>query len=84
MRTTSAADRAYPFLIFREADQALIGGVTLANVRRGIVQAGTVGYWVGAAVCGARLHDARAAVLLPYIFSELSLHRDRGRLYPDQ
>ena len=25
----------------------MIGGVTLANVRRGIVQAGTIGYWVG-------------------------------------
>src|ERR1700732_3583159 len=39
------ADRSYPFIVFRESDGAMIGGVTLANVRRGIVQAGTVGYW---------------------------------------
>jgi len=39
-----AADRSYPFLVFREADGAMMGGVTLANVRRGIVQAGTIGY----------------------------------------
>src|ERR1035437_6856920 len=42
-----AADRSYPFIVFRESDGAMIGGVTLANVRRGIVQAGTIGYWVG-------------------------------------
>jgi hypothetical protein len=42
-----AADRSYPFIIFREQDGAMIGGITLANVRRGIVQAGTIGYWVG-------------------------------------
>ena len=40
-----AEDRAYPFVVFREDDGTLVGGVTLANVRRGIVQAGTVGYW---------------------------------------
>ena len=34
-----AADRSYPFIVFRESDGAMIGGVTLANVRRGIVQA---------------------------------------------
>src|ERR1700727_1254308 len=42
-----AADRSYPFIVFRESDGAMIGGVTLANVRRGIVQAGTVVFWVG-------------------------------------
>src|ERR1700749_491967 len=45
----AAADRAYPFLVFRESDDTLLGGVTRANVRRGIVQAGTIGYWVGQA-----------------------------------
>src|SRR4029079_13210413 len=40
-----AADRSYPFIIFRELDGAMIGGITLANVRRGIVQAGTIGHW---------------------------------------
>src|SRR3954463_11564186 len=42
-----ASDRSYPFVVFRESYGAMIGGVTLANVRRGIVQAGTIGYWIG-------------------------------------
>jgi len=41
-------DLAYAFLIFRGQDQALVGGLTLANVRRGVAQTGSIGYWVGA------------------------------------
>src|ERR1700728_3994858 len=51
-----AADRSYPFIVFRESDGAMIGGVTLANVRRGIVQAGTIGYSAG------RLHARRGLI----------------------
>ena len=40
-------DLAYPFFIFRRDDNALVGGLTLANVRRGCAQACTLGYWMG-------------------------------------
>ena len=77
-----SADRAYPFLIFRIADHALIGGVTLANVRRGIVQAGTVGYWTGEQFAGQGYMTLALKVLLPFIFSELSLHRIEAACIP--
>ena len=77
-----AADRAYPFIAFRDTDNALIGGVTLANVRRGIVQAGTIGYWVGAPHAH-RGHMTRALrVLLPTLFGELGLHRVEAACIP--
>ena len=38
---------AYPFFIFRTSDDALTGGITLSNVRRGVAQMGSVGYWCG-------------------------------------
>src|SRR6201986_4472180 len=38
-------DRAYPFIIIRENDSRLLGAITVANIRRGIVQSGTIGYW---------------------------------------
>src|SRR4249919_1235582 len=41
------ADLAYAFLVFRESDNALVGGLTLANLRRGVAQAGSIGYWIG-------------------------------------
>jgi ribosomal-protein-alanine N-acetyltransferase len=77
-----AGDRAYPFLVFRVTDGVLVGGVTLANVRRGIVQAGTIGYWVGEAFDGRGYMTAALRVLLPFIFSELNLHRIEAACIP--
>jgi ribosomal-protein-alanine N-acetyltransferase len=77
-----AADRAYPFLVFRTDDNMLVGGVTLANVRRGIVQTGTVGYWTGEPFAGHGYMTAALRVLLPFIFSELSLHRIEAACIP--
>ncbi len=42
------SDLAYAFLIFRASDNAMVGGLTLANIRRGVAQAGSLGYWIGA------------------------------------
>lgn len=77
-----SADRAYPFLVFRESDNALVGGVTLANVRRGIVQAGTIGYWVGQQFTGQGMMTTALRVLLPTLFGELSLHRIEAACIP--
>ena len=77
-----AEDRAYPFLVFRESDGALVGGVTLANVRRGIVQAGTLGYWVGQPYAGKGYMTAALRVLLPTLFGELNLHRVEAACIP--
>ena len=48
------SDHAYAFFIFRKQDNALVGGLTLANIRRGVAQAGSIGYWVGEPVRAAR------------------------------
>ncbi|MGL4263079.1 MAG: GNAT family N-acetyltransferase [Afipia sp.] len=77
-----AEDRAYPFLVFRESDGTLIGGVTLANVRRGIVQAGTLGYWVGQPYAGKGYMTGALRVLLPTLFGELNLHRIEAACIP--
>lgn len=76
------ADRAYPFLIFREEDGALVGGITLANVRRGIVQAGTVGYWTGEPYAGRGYMTTALRLLLPTLFGELNLHRVEAACIP--
>jgi len=77
-----SGDKAYPFLIFREGDGALLGGVTLANVRRGIVQAGTIGYWIGEPHAGQGHMTAALRVLLPSLFGELNLHRIEAACIP--
>ncbi len=76
-----AADRSYPFIVFRESDGAMIGGITLANVRRGIVQAGTIGYWVGEPHADRGYMTAALRVLLPTLFGETQFAPHRGRLH---
>ena len=43
-----AQGTALPLMMMRRADNMLLGAITLDNIRRGPVQAGTLGYWIGA------------------------------------
>src|SRR5256714_15600205 len=45
-------DLGYALLIFRQADSVLLGGLSISNVRRGVAQAASVGYWIGAPPIG--------------------------------
>ena len=38
---------AVPLFLIRRDDEALVGAITLDNIRRGPAQAGTLGYWTG-------------------------------------
>src|ERR1051325_8158820 len=69
------ADLAYAFLIFRNDDNALVGGLTLANIRRGVAQAGSIGYWVGAPFARQGYMTAAMRALVPFCFGTLPLHR---------
>jgi [ribosomal protein S5]-alanine N-acetyltransferase len=40
-------DQAYAFFLFSKEHGQLIGGLTLSHIRRGVSQAGTLGYWIG-------------------------------------
>ncbi len=77
-----ADDRSYPFIVFRESDGVMLGGITLANVRRGIAQAGTIGYWIGQPYAGQGYMTAALRVLLPVLFGELNLHRIEAACIP--
>ncbi len=69
------ADEAYPFLIFRARDHALMGGLTLSNVRRGACQAAVLGYWMGEPFAGRGFMTAAVRALLPVAHEVLHLHR---------
>jgi [ribosomal protein S5]-alanine N-acetyltransferase len=40
-------DLGYAFGVFALADDQLLGGLSLSNVRRGVTQAAQLGYWIG-------------------------------------
>jgi ribosomal-protein-alanine N-acetyltransferase len=76
-------DQAYPLFIFRAKDDALIGGITLSNVRRGVAQMASVGYWIGQphARKGHMLAAVRA--IAPFAFQKLGLHRLEAACIPE-
>lgn len=75
-------DQAYPFFLFRSADGALLGGLTIANVRRGVAQAGSLGYWIGAPFARSGYMTAAVRAILPFTFQTLHLHRLEAACIP--
>jgi ribosomal-protein-alanine N-acetyltransferase len=75
-------DTAYAFLIFRSEDRALVGGLTLANIRRGVAQTGSIGYWVGAPFAHKGYMTAAVRALIPFCFGTLRLHRLEAACIP--
>ena len=75
-------DQAYAYFLFRSGDQVLVGGLTLANLRRGVAQAGSLGYWIGAPYARRGYMTAAVAALIPYAFTVLRLHRLEAACIP--
>lgn len=76
-------DETYPFFIFRRRDGILLGGCTLTNVRRGIAQTASLGYWIGAPFARQGYMTHALSALIPFAFDELNLHRIEAACLPD-
>jgi len=77
------AGLAYPFFVYRSSDEALTGGITLSNVRRGVAQMGSVGYWCGRPFTRQGLTLAAVRALSEFAFRTLALHRLEAACIPD-
>lgn len=66
---------AYHFLVRRSADNTLVGGINVTNVRRGIAQQGTLGYWIGAPHARQGYMTEAMLAVLGFAFDDLKLHR---------
>jgi ribosomal-protein-alanine N-acetyltransferase len=77
------AGSAYPFFIFRTRDDALVGGVTISNIRRGVAQMCTIGYWMGEPYAGQGYMTAALRPLTAFAFGELGLHRVEAACLPE-
>ena len=78
-----ADEQAYPFFIFRAEDDVLLGGLTLSNIRRGVTQSCSLGYWMGAPHAGRGHMDAAVRAVATYVFGGLDLHRLEAACLPD-
>jgi ribosomal-protein-alanine N-acetyltransferase len=67
-------DQGYNFFIFRN-DETLVGGVGLSNVRRGVSETASLGYWIGKRFARQGLMTAALPLVLDFAFARLRLHR---------
>ncbi|CAM5534794.1 GNAT family N-acetyltransferase [Frigidibacter mobilis] len=74
---------ALPLFLIRREDNALLGAITLDNIRRGPAQSGTLGYWMGQPY--ARRGYMREAIraVVHHGFTELDLSRIEAACLPE-
>jgi ribosomal-protein-alanine N-acetyltransferase len=77
------SDNSYPFFIFRRSDGALVGGLTLGQVRRGVSQTAALGYWMGQPYAGQGLMTEAVRTVAPLAFGTLGLHRIEAACLPE-
>lgn len=72
----------YSFLMFNAEDDALLGGVSLSNVRRGVAQSASLGYWVGRRFARQGYMTEGLTAALDFAFDRLALHRIEAACLP--
>lgn len=75
-------DLAYPFFVFHAKDNEFLGAATISNIRRGVAQACSLGYWVGERFTRRGYTSAAVKALLPFVFDTLKLHRFEAACIP--
>lgn len=77
------SDAAIPVFLIRKSDDALLGAITLDNIRRGPAQAGTLGYWMGQAHTRQGYMTEAIAGMTHYAFKKLNLSRVEAACLPE-
>ncbi|MCR4266758.1 GNAT family N-acetyltransferase [Nitratireductor sp. ZSWI3] len=71
------------FFLFETRSKALVGGLTLSNIRRGVAQTASMGYWMGEPYAGRGMMLDAVRLVIPYAFETLRLHRLEAACIPD-
>ena len=75
------SDQGYNFFIFR-SDETLVGGIGLSNLRRGVAETASLGYWVGEPFARRGYMTAALPLVLAFSFDRLRLHRVEAACLP--
>ncbi|OYQ34820.1 30S ribosomal protein S5 alanine N-acetyltransferase [Niveispirillum lacus] len=75
-------DETYSFLTFEQGSEQVVGGIGLTNVRRGVAQMGSMGYWVGRPFARRGYTSEAARLMLSFAFGQLGLHRVEAACLP--
>jgi [ribosomal protein S5]-alanine N-acetyltransferase len=75
-------DASYPFFIFHQHEGHLLGAVTASNVRRGVAQMCSVGYWIGERFAHQGYMSEALCGLVSHALGNLALHRVEAACLP--
>ncbi len=75
-------DSGIAFFVFRKEDDALLGGVTLRHIRRGVTHSCSVGYWMGQRYTRQGYMSDALSTVVRFVFDGLRLHRLEAACVP--
>jgi len=75
-------DSGIAFFVFRKEDDALLGGVTISHIRRGVTQSCSVGYWMGQRYTRQGYMNDALSTVVRFVFDGLRLHRLEAACVP--
>ncbi len=78
----AAEQTGFAFLIFSQDSEGLLGGITLSNIRRGVAQSCSLGYWMSVRHAGKGYMRRAVDLVLEFAFRELRLHRVEAACIP--
>lgn len=70
-------------LAFRRGDLALVGGVTVSNIRYGAARSGVLGYWIGAPYVRKGYGTAAVSAVVAHAFEAIRLNRVVAACQPE-
>lgn len=82
MDTGWKSGKYFGFFIERKADNQLLGGITLSNVRYGVVQSTSMGYWIAKPFSRKGYMTEAMQLALRFSFERLKLHRVEAACMP--
>ena len=74
---------ALPLFLERRSDGALLGAITLDNIRRGPAQAGTLGYWIGETFARQGFMREAIEAVVHHAFHRMELSRVEAACLPE-
>ena len=79
----SRAGVALPLFIISRDSHELLGGINMSNIRRGIAQTASIGYWIGQRHARRGYMTDAVTTLVRHAFTEMKLNRVEAACIPE-
>jgi ribosomal-protein-alanine N-acetyltransferase len=83
LATEWKTDEGYSFHVFQKERGCLVGGIGLTQVKRGVAQTATLGYWVGEPYQRRGYTTEAVKLIVRFGFQQLKLHRIEAACLPE-